>query len=658
MATLQQIRVKDFRAYREESVIDFPDHGLVLIAGPNNSGKSALLSALDVVATGSTPNAVRHAEGKQAVICARFKLRDDERIAMVGSSAKALAQIERGAVSWLEWAFDDIANGQMKATSCRAAWMDDEQIDLMKTMPIDAQRAIPVQVPHLPLSEWDRTTFKNSATYREIVPGSVFENLELLEWVDPSARVMLPAWRGGYFHFNPLHQSVGESRQANAVERLSPDGSNLIDVLHDMKSNREPVWQELQQLIKEFVPGVGTLQLPAYGTHLQAAFHDDAVPGNFMHNLRNLGTGVDQLLMTFVVGLTQTATTVVLEEPETGLHPAAQRALLGLLQDWSKDRLIVAATHSSTMLDWTSPSTKIISVSRSGANSTAVPVSQERSQALGLLRELGVRPSDVLTADRVLIIEGPTEKEVLDVWFQEDMRSPRLALLHGEGGYNARHAELFANWLDGIDALGQRKVLYMRDRDELSASFVEKLEKSERVKLLPCREFENLLLDFNAVAAVINNERTEGGRTRVTSAALEAKARATADGLKNLVILKRTMADFADPLRYVDNKSRSKLTKEGTWTAEAVAESIVGVVPDKAALKQKVHDAWAAHEADVNATWEGKWQELAPGDEILNGIFKDYLNRNYSKVDDGPRIAREMNPPTYLVELLAAFMAS
>ncbi|MBR7835755.1 AAA family ATPase [Actinospica durhamensis] len=653
IARLLQFRVKDFRAYREETTIDFPESGLVLVSGPNNSGKSALLSALDVVASGQMPNALRHAAGSQAMLWVRFRFTHDERAALIGSSsAKALAQIERGALEWIEWEYAE-EHGMLRPNAVRAPWLDGQQIALMEKTSQD-NNSFQVTNPITKLSEWDLSSY-NTTVFANPVPPDHMETLRSLHWQGQPLPI-LQSWRNGYFHFSPLHQTDSDTRAANAVERLSPDGSNLIDVLHYMRSNQETAWQELQKLIQEFVPDVGTLQLPAAASNLWAAFRDDNIPGH-MHSLKSLGTGVEQLLMTLVVGLTQTATAIVLEEPETGLHPAAQRALLGLMQKWSQDRLIVASTHSSTMLDWTSPSTTIISVTRAGANSTAVTVPRQRTEALGLLRELGVRPSDVLTAERVLIIEGPTEKEVFDIWFEETMRSPRLVLLQGEGGYNASHADLFANWLDGVDALAQRKVLYVRDRNELSTSFLNKFEKSERVKLLPCREFENLLLDYTALAAVINQEREAQGRDAITVELVERKAREVADGLKNLVVLKRTLADFADPIRLVDNKSRSKVAK-GSHTVEAAVATLTQPVPDRAKVEEEARAAWAKHEAGVSDEWEAGWSRVAPGDELLNSIFKEFLGRGYKKVLDGPIIAHEMSEaPVYLKSLLDEFMA-
>ncbi len=87
---------------------------------------------------------------------------------------------------------------------------------------------------------------------------------------------------------------------------------------------------------------------------------------------------------------------------------------------------------------------------------------------LALLKSLGVRLTDVLAADRVLVLEGTSDADVLDVWLPEVLRNPRVAVLAGEGGDNARHADRLAKWLAGTDRAGLRRVLYLRDRDELS----------------------------------------------------------------------------------------------------------------------------------------------------------------------------------------------
>jgi predicted ATPase len=108
--------------------------------------------------------------------------------------------------------------------------------------------------------------------------------------------------------------------------------------------SRSRLFEQVRARIAETVPDIGRLGVRTRGEQLRVIFENST--GDL--NLKDLGTGVEQLLMTIVVGLTESApVTLVIEEPETNLHPAAQRALLGLLQGWAADRLIVAATHSA-----------------------------------------------------------------------------------------------------------------------------------------------------------------------------------------------------------------------------------------------------------------------------------------------------------------------
>jgi hypothetical protein len=150
------------------------------------------------------------------------------------------------------------------------------------------------------------------------------------------------------------------------------------------------------------------------------------------------------------------------------------------------------------MLDWAPGGEKLWLIAREHGTSDANPVDENR---LALLHSLGVHPSDILSAERVIIVEGPSDEDILGVWFPDLLRNPRIAVLQGEGGDNARHASRFAEWLAGTDRLGLGKVLYIRDRDELAPSIVEKLAKSPTVHILARRELENYLLNIEALAS-------------------------------------------------------------------------------------------------------------------------------------------------------------
>src|SRR5438045_9175358 len=103
MADLIRVRVKDFRAFPKAS-FDVPAHGLILVTGQNNAGKSALLSALDVIAGQQELQAVRHANAEgPAHVSARFQLSDQERAELLGRGPRTSELLSAGAAAWLEW---------------------------------------------------------------------------------------------------------------------------------------------------------------------------------------------------------------------------------------------------------------------------------------------------------------------------------------------------------------------------------------------------------------------------------------------------------------------------------------------------------------------------------------------------------------------------
>jgi hypothetical protein len=225
-------------------------------------------------------------------------------------------------------------------------------------------------------------------------------------------------------------------------------------------------------------------------------------------------------------------------------------------------------------------------------------------------------------------------------------------VIDGGGGDSARHAELFSSWIEKADELGSRKILYVRDRDELPTNLVAKLDASTTVFLLPCRELENLLLDFDAVAATLS----DAGGKPVDTVEVEAQARTFAEELKDTIVLKRVSWDLGIH-RHVDHRLRDKLARLRLGK-DAFTEALVKRLPSPDEIRSQIDAAWENHTADVGAAWEKEWAMLVPGADLLDMLWKHYLGRNYKKADDGLLIAQNMaHTPAVLEQTLSAFMA-
>jgi hypothetical protein len=163
------------------------------------------------------------------------------------------------------------------------------------------------------------------------------------------------------------------------------------------------------------------------------------------------------------------------------------------------------------------------------------------------------------------------------------------------------------------------------------------------------RELENYLLDPDAIAQVL----AARGRP-VDSAEISTTLRQAADALQSLVTLKRVAWEQAS-IRLVDRTLIKRLVSEGpdmTRLQAAVAERL-----PSDDLRDQIAERWAAVEAEITANWTERWKDLAPGEEVLDALWRKYMAAGYRKKADGLAIAQAMiAPPDELKALLTRFL--
>lgn len=111
--------------------------------------------------------------------------------------------------------------------------------------------------------------------------------------------------------------------------------------------------------------------------------------------------------------------TFAFEELENNLHPALLRRLLRFIEKYATDEgaLIFLTTHSSVALDIFSLSENacITHVQHDGESADVRSVSAYFDQ-LGVVSELGAKPSDLLQANGIIWVEGPSDCIYLNRW--------------------------------------------------------------------------------------------------------------------------------------------------------------------------------------------------------------------------------------------------
>ena len=113
--------------------------------------------------------------------------------------------------------------------------------------------------------------------------------------------------------------------------------------------------------------------------------------------------------------------TFAFEELENNLHPALLRRLFQYLEDYAvnENATIFLTTHSSIALDFfgVSDNAQIIRVLHDGESAHTETV-RTRSNLIKIVSELGARPSDLLQANGLIWVEGPSDRIYLNRWIE------------------------------------------------------------------------------------------------------------------------------------------------------------------------------------------------------------------------------------------------
>lgn len=325
---------------------------------------------------------------------------------------------------------------------------------------------------------------------------------------------------------------------------LLSNSANLAYCINLLQSNNKDLFERLNDLLHRIFPTIHWVGAPPNGANQFELKVHTAPPhlnrGDLAVPINQVGTGVgNALAMLYVVLTAQSQRLILLEEPNSFLHPRAVRELLAILAEIGGKHQFFVTTHSSDVLRTVNASTVTL-LEHDGQQTTIKQTTGKKLHELkaGLI-DLGISLTDLHGCDKVIWVEGETEEAIFPIllrrYFPSQAQGVAVLPLYATGDFEARRyspkkvAEIYRRLSEG-SFLAPPMIAIALDREQKQANDIAQLEKdcAGTIHFLPKPMLEDYLLDADAIAAVLSEE-SNGPITAVQVEAALMAARASPD---------------------------------------------------------------------------------------------------------------------------------
>ena len=229
---------------------------------------------------------------------------------------------------------------------------------------------------------------------RNIVPEGAHSELQLEENGRGATNLIQ-----GFINRSDLPNELVERKLLTALNTIYSPDSSFSRILPQI-SVETNMWEIYLE-----EPNKGTIAL----SHTGSGFKTILLVLEFLY------------LIPFVKKLEMENLIFAFEELENNMHPALQRRLLTFLRSFAieNDCIFFLTTHSSVVIDMFSrdEQAQIIYVTHDGEKASAKRV-QTYVDNSGVLDDLDVRASDILLANSVIWVEGPSDRLYINRWIE------------------------------------------------------------------------------------------------------------------------------------------------------------------------------------------------------------------------------------------------
>jgi predicted ATP-dependent endonuclease of OLD family len=207
---------------------------------------------------------------------------------------------------------------------------------------------------------------------------------------------------------------IPQFRQITPGEKYSIKGTGIVEMLASWQHPEITLDSHIERFLKIQDLLRRLLNLP--DIEMEVVHTRDQIivkNGTLRLPLDSYGTGIHELIILAAAVYSQDNAIFCIEEPEIHLHPKLQKEFMSFLINETNNKYLIT-THSNALIvlsdDVEVTHLRLIDEATVGRSI------ESSAHTLDLLHDLGIRPSDILQANCVIWVEGPSDRIYIKKW--------------------------------------------------------------------------------------------------------------------------------------------------------------------------------------------------------------------------------------------------